>query len=273
MDGNNAGLDAYTSTWKVQPNLASFYLNWNSKVPALMRTYANQGRQIQVALSTKISAGSYVTWAAIARGTYDSQIISTIKSLNALGTRVLLSLDVEPDGQYTGGGGVAPGQTPAQYVAAANHVADLIHANATHVQSLVWLAGYKDAATEASFLPARSKLDNVGWDPYMNGNYDPSTTPSQLFARFINSVLIPYGYGSVPRHILETGIKTDRFSNGKSFSAQNQISFYQGIPAAMQYDDISSVVWFRDNSGHNNYVPTDSSIDKAFAQVVAQIVG
>jgi hypothetical protein len=237
-----------------------------------MKTYASQGREIQAELSTKISAGSWVTWSDIAQGTYDSHIVSLIKSLDALGTPVLLALDVEPDGQYDGGTGVAPGQTPAQYVAAANHVADLIHANATHVESLVWLAGYRDAATEASFLPALSKLDNVGWDPYLTGSHAASETPTHLFATFIDNVLIPHGYGNVPRHILETGIQTDPAANGKTFSSADQINFFNAIPAAMTTDNIQSVIWFRDNSGTHDYIPTNSSVDQAFATMTHNLL-
>jgi hypothetical protein len=272
MSGNNSGLNSYTSGWSVQPNLASFYLNWNSTVPALMKTYASQGREIQVELSTKIVAGSWVTWNDVAKGTYDAHIVSLIKSLDALGTPVMLALDVEPDGQYQGGTGVAPNQTPAQYVAAADHFADLIHANSTHVQSLVWLAGFKDAATSASFLPAHSKIDNIGWDPYMTGSYSASETPAQLFSRFITTVLVPYGYGDIPRHICETGIKTDSFSSGNAFSTQTQIAFMEGIPAAMSADDIDSVMWFRDNAGAHDYIPTSSSVDQTFAKMVDNLL-
>ncbi len=273
MAGNNAGLDSYTAGWPAKPNVASFYLNWNSSVPSLMKTYAGQGREIQAELATKTGSGSWVTWADVASGTYDAHIISLIHGLDALGVPVMLSLDNEPDAKATSGTGeVAPGQTAAQYVAAANHVADLIHANSTHVQSLVWLAGFKDAATSASFLPAHSKLDNVGWDPYMTGTHATSETPTQLFATFINTVLIPNGYGDIPRHILETGIKTDAFSNGKSFSTTNQIGFFAGIPAAMAADNIDSVIWFRDDSGAHDYVPTDASVDKAFAAMVLDLL-
>lgn len=273
MAGNNSGLDSYTSSWPVKPNAVSFYLNWGQKVPSNMKVYATQGRQIQIALQTKISSGSWARWTDIAKGTYDAQIVTLIKSLDALDTRVLLALDVEPDANINGGGGVAPGQTPAQYVAAANHVADLIHANSTHVQSLVWLAGFQSAATEASFLPALSKLDNVGWDPYKTGSYSASETPTAIFARFINSVLVPYGYGGVSRHILETGIKTDKSSKGTTFDTQTQQNFFSQIPAAMSADKISSVIWFRDNAGTHDYIPTNSSVDRTFESMVQQLLG
>jgi hypothetical protein len=275
MSGNNTGLDSYTSGWEAQPNVASFYLNWNSLIPSLMKTYAAEGRQIQVRLSTKISAGNYVLWKDIAAGAYDSRITTVVKQLDALGVPVLLSLDSEPDGQYDAGSGsgVAQGQSPAQYVAAATHFADLIHANSTRVESLVWLAGFRDATTEASFLPKVSKMDNVGWDPYLTGSHSASETPAQLFSRFIDTVLAPNGYGNVPRHILETGIKTDAFSDGGSFSTQDQINFYNGIPAAMRSENIESVVWFRANSGNHDYIPTDSSVDQAFAAMTEGLLG
>ena len=277
MSGNNAGLDAYTAGWKAQPNIASFYLNWNSSLPALMNTYAGQGRTLQVSFSTKSTDGSYVRWSDIAAGTYDDRIVSMITSLDALGVRVLLSLDVEPDAQYdaqsdasgTNTPGVAPGQTPAQYVAAADHFADLIHAHSTHVRSLVWLAGFKDAATSASFLPAHAKIDNIGWDPYKNGDHPVSETATQLFARFIETVLIPSGYGDVPRHIDETGIQTDAWPSGGQFTTAQQSAFFDGIPAAMAADDISSVIWFRADSGNHAYIPTDPAVDQQFGSMVA----
>jgi hypothetical protein len=276
MSGNNSGLDSYTSGWAVQPNVASFYLNWNSSVPSLMKSYAGQGREIQVSLMTKISAGNWVTWNSIANGSQDAHIIAMIKALDALGTRVLLSLDCEPDAQYDVGGttpGVAQGQTPAQYVAAANHVADLVHANSTHVESSVHLAGFRTPALEASFLPAHAKLDNIEWDPYKTGSHPVSETATQLFATYINNVLVPYGYGDTPRHINETGIMTDTFSNGGSFTTQTQIDFYNSIPAAMATDHIESVIWFRANSGAHDYIPTDPTVDQAFAAMTAKTLG
>jgi hypothetical protein len=241
-----------------------------------MKTYTAQGREIQVRLGTKSSTGSYVTWADIAGGRYDSHLVSVIKSLEAMGVRVLASLDSEPDAQYdashdAGGSntpGVMPGQTPAQYVAAADHFADLIHANTTHVESLVWLAGFKDAATTASFLPAHSKLDNIGWDPYKTGSHSADETPTQLFATFIDTVLVPYGYDDIPRHITETGIDTGR-DGVVVWTTEQQIAFWQALPDAMTADDIESVVWFRDNSGRLDYIPTDPSVDQAFAAMVA----
>jgi hypothetical protein len=77
----------------------------------------------------------------------------------------------------------------------------------------------------------------------------------------------------VPRHILETGIKTDAFSDGGSFSTQDQINFYNGIPAAMRSENIESVVWFRANSGNHDYIPTDSSVDQAFAAMTEGLLG
>jgi hypothetical protein len=274
MSGSNSGLDAYTAGWPEQPNLASFYLGWNTTVGSIPKIaqYAGEGRTLQLELATKYSTG-YALWADIAKGTYDAHIIGVIRSVDALGVPVMLSLDNEPDAKATSGTGeVAAGQTAAQYVAAANHFADLIHANSTRVESLVWIAGFNSAATSTSFLPAHAKLDNVGWDPYKTGTHAASETPTQLFATFINSVLIPSGYADVPRHILETGIKTDPFSSGGSFSTQTQIDFMKGIPAAMAADKIDSVTWFRANSGAHDYIPTDPTVDQAFKTMVAGLL-
>jgi len=123
LPGNNAGLSSYTGGWATQPTIAAFYLQWDSTVPPVMQSAAAEGRMLQVGFSTRSTDGAYVRWSDIARGTYDSHIVAMVKSLDALGVPVMMALDVEPDGQYDKTGHVAPGQTPAQYVAAADHVA------------------------------------------------------------------------------------------------------------------------------------------------------
>jgi hypothetical protein len=271
MSGNNSGLDSYTSGWSVKPDVGSFYVNWPGSVPTLMSTYAGHGRSIQVELTSKISAGNFVTWADIAAGKYDTQVISYIKKLDGLGAPVMLALENEPDLRISDSTKAAPGQTAAQYVAAANRVADLIHANSTHVESLDWLAG-GNASNAANFLFAKSKMDNVCWDPYKKGT-ELSDTATTLWAKFINNVLIPKGYDQIPRHICESGIKVDTFSNGGSYTTQQEIDFYKGWPAAMTANKIVSAVWFRSNSGQHDYIPTDPSVDQAFATMVSNTLG
>lgn len=270
MSGNNTGLNAYTAGWPKQPNAGSFYCSWNTTVAGtpLMSTYASQGRWLHVELATRISGSNYVTWADIASGTYDAHLISFITALDALGTTVYLSLDNEADIKATSGTGeVAPGQTAAQYVAAANHLFDLIHAHSTNVKAMVWLAG-GTPNTAKNFLPAHSKLDAVGWDPYKTGTHKADTATS-LFAAFINAVLVPAGYADIPRHINESGIVVGALATGGSYSTQDQIDFYNGWPAAMDANQIVCAVWFRANSGAHPYIPTDPSVDAAFEAMVA----
>jgi hypothetical protein len=264
----NTPVDTLTASWPTKPNLGSFYMGWNVTVAStpLMATWAGQGRVLQVELAT----GTSIFWADIATGTYDAKILSFINSLDNLGTRVLLSLDNEADLKISNGQ-AASGQTAAQYKAAANRMADLIHGNADNVESSCWLAG--SGANVASFLPDVGKLDNVGWDPYKVGTHPASETPTQTFAAFITNTLVPNGYSAVKRHIFETGIKTDLFTSGGSFTVAQQIAYYQGIPAAMDANQIESVIWFRANSGSHNYIPTDVTVDNAFRDMLDAAVG
>lgn len=275
MSGSNSGLDALTSSWPTKPNLASFYMGWNVTIAstAKIAQYANEGRVIQMELATRTGTSSYVLWSDIAAGVHDAHIINFINTADNLGTRVMLSLDNEPELKATSGTGeVAPGQTAAQYKAAANRFADLIHANATNVESLMWYASGNTSGA-INWMPTVTKLDNVGWDPYKRGDHPVSETATQLFATFINNVLIPNGYGSVKRHILETGIKVDAFSNGGSFDVPTQIAFYRGFPAAMDALSIESIIWFRANSGAHDYIPLDSSVDDAFRDMLDAAIG
>jgi hypothetical protein len=40
----------------------------------------------------------------------------------------------------------------------------------------------------------------------------------------------------------------------------------------MAANDIDSVIWFRANSGAHDYIPTDPSVDQAFATMVDNLL-
>jgi hypothetical protein len=285
MSGNNNGLETYESSWPTKTNCNTYYVTWtgnssspNWTPPSHMSVAAGQGHTIMLEMDSKqATGGPWVTWANIASGSLDSFIIDFLDELDALGVPVYLSLENEADLKWDAGDGkVAPGQTTAQYKAACDKVYDLIHANTTNVHSLLWLAG-GTASRAIAMLPTKSKLDAISWDPYKKGT-ECSLNTSQVLNRFIANVLIPTGYDTVPkRFITETGIKVNAFNGTQcgitQFPTSTQIDYYNGIPGAMDANDIDGVVWFRTNSGAHPYIPTDPAVDAAFRDMVDNTLG
>lgn len=274
--GNNSDLASYTSGWPTAPNAVTFYFNWGANLnPAsqpLLNQYAEENRLIHIAMLSKITSTSWITWQNFANGMYDSAMISQLQKIDALpADRIIVSFDNEPDNSNPTAH--APNQTAASYKAAANRFYTLLRATCgPHVENNIHFAG-GNASLCRSMLADHNKLENVSWDPYKVGTDPVGQTATQCFQAFINNVLQPAGYLDIPRHITETGIKVDTFSNGGSFDVATQIAFYQGWPAAIDACSLESVIWFCSNSGQHDYIPTDNSVKNAFRDMLDATIG
>lgn len=267
QSGNNTSpdLDTTTAGWPTQPNLASFYFNWGSNFSnnTKLLEYSGQDRVLLVAFLQKVTGGGFVLWDEMASGSQDAAIITMLGYLNALSaSRIIVTLDNEPDNGNTSAH--PSSQTAAEYKAAAERFFGLVADNTdVHVEPGLHFAGGNTTLVK-SMMPTAAKITNLGWDPYKTGSHAVSETPTQLFQSFINNVIVPLGLEDKSRHIMETGIKTDTFSNGGSFTVATQEQFYTDIPAGMDANQIESVLWFRADSGQHNYIPTDPAVDQAF---------
>jgi hypothetical protein len=274
--GNNSDLNSYCSGWPTQPNAVSFYFNWGANLnpgsQPLLNQYASENRMIHIALLQKITSTSWVLWNEVANGSRDSELISQLTKIDALpADRIIVSYDNEPDNGNTTAHPAS--QTSAQYKAAAEHFYDLVQAHTgDHVEANVHFAGGNTSKVMA-MMPAHNKMQNVSWDPYKVGTDPVSQTATQCFQAFINNVLTPMGYADIPRHITESGIKVDTFSNGGSFNVATQIAFYQGWPDAIDACNLDSAIFFCSNSGQHDYIPTDNSVKNAFRDMLDTAVG
>jgi hypothetical protein len=250
---------------------ASFYVAHGATLPAAVEAAAKAGQDIVIEISSQKSGG-YDTWAAFAKGAFDADLARHRDALAALATKygveVFASFENEPD-EKVSNNQAATGQTAAQYVAAANHWGDLC--KGAKVVPLVWLAGNKATATD--FLPDIAKIRAVSWDPYKTGT-KTTMDASALFKAFA-AKLDAKGWTAdkARRLISETGIKVDAFSGGGSYTVADQTKFWAQIPAAAKAAGVELVIWFRANSGAHDYIPTDASIDPAFAAMAASVTG
>lgn len=284
MSSNMGPVDGYESSWPTKTNIGSFYFVWGANLnsgaqPDLYDYCSRQNYVIHIAMLTKLNNTSWVRWDDIANGVYDSNIVSQLQKINNIplgaGTKIIVSFDNEPDnGNATAH---APNQTAAEYAAGAIHFFDLLNANCgPKIETGIHFAGgnqsFCNTVLSSGGSALHTRLENVGWDPYKKGT-ETTLNCTQLWAEFINGVLIPRGFDDIPRHITETGIKTDVFSNGGQYTTAQQITFYQQWPAALAANNIKSAIWFRSNSGQHNYIPTDSAVDDAFRDMVDSYLG
>lgn len=284
MGSNMAPVDNYESGWPTKTNIGSFYFVWGANLnsgsqPDLYDWCSRDNQVIHIAYMTKLNNTSWVRWDDIASGTYDSNITSQLTKINNIplgtNTKIIVSFDNEPDnGNVTAH---APNQTAQQYASGALHFFDMVHSICgPKVETGIHFAGgnqsFCNTVLTSGGSSLHSKLDNVGWDPYKKGT-ETTLNCTQLWAEFINGVLIPRGFDDIPRHITETGIKTDVFSNGGQYTTAQQITFYQQWPAALAANNIKSAIWFRSNSGQHDYIPTDSAVDNAFRDMVDSYLG
>ena len=113
-------------------------------------------------------AGSYLRWADIAAGQYDtSVVIPQAQRLKAYGKPVMLGIDHEMDISYPKHG------SPADYRAMYRHIHDVFAAQG--VTNVVWVwdvtgwLGSNRGDLVKSFYPGDGLVDWIGYDPYNSG--------------------------------------------------------------------------------------------------------
>lgn len=263
--GNNKDTLSYVGK---TPNIMSFYIQWGAGLPSTLTAAAKSGAVIQVAQLAKVNSTTFKRWADIANGVYDNELIDQIQKYENIaltyGVEVWLSFENEADARINNSGKSAPNQTPGEYVAAANHFADLVTRYAPHVQNSVWLAGFGAFDTVKKFLPSKSKFAHLGWDPYKTGTHPQGDGVYETAKRFYDGVVVPNGWDGKRLHLYETGIVVD-----KGFDVANQADYYNTMMEDMaKIKNLESVTIFCSNSGGKNYVPTSDTVKKAMTRAV-----
>lgn len=237
-----------------QFNVVNSYHDWsnsgsNGQFPdATEKLEIASGHILFFSWDATIYGGSAINWAPIAAGNYDSSVIDPEAArLKALGsTKVFMDFDHEMDGSADASKG-----TPADYVAAAQHVYNRFVADGVTNVVWVWTVTGSNTAYDAQYYPGDSYVDWIGWDPYNFDGCGHSTTwkdPTTTFGSFYNWIdagNLGVGAESKPRFLPEYG--TDQDSSDPTRAGD----WYAAVPGVLQTDfpKIKAVTLFDASSG------------------------
>jgi mannan endo-1,4-beta-mannosidase len=199
------GVDQFAQAIGRQPNLVSYYSDWDERFQAgFVTAAARHGAITLIQIDPKLIDGDSVSLAAIAAGHYDAYLRSYAARVKAFGGKVILSFGHEMNGSWYSWGYL---NTPPKFFTAAwRHLVTVFReAGASNV---IWLWTVNVINTNVnplipnpvSWWPGSSYVNWVAIDGYYT---QPSQSFSQLFGPTVVAVraLTP----NDPMLIAETG--------------------------------------------------------------------
>jgi PKD repeat protein len=201
------------------------------------------------------------TYASIASGAEDAGLIKQAQGVASINEPVYVTFEHEPDVKTK----VSRG-TPAQFVAAWQHVHDLFVANGATNALWVWVTTgwYLNIPRYPGLYPGNSYVDWISWEAYASTAC--GTGRNQLSSTFADAAGPVYDWlhdgqaaaagidVSKPEMISEYGAQYDSGNPGA------QGAWYQGIPQALktQFPDIKAVTKWDSPGGNCKYAMNTS---------------
>jgi beta-mannanase len=192
----------------------------------------------------------------IAAGVYDSYLTSFGQQIAAYGHPVMMTFAHEMNADwYPWGLGGTEGVTPAQWVAAWDHVVTVVDAAAPGLVDWVWAPNdeqARGAGSVAAYWPGDKYVDTVGIDGYLHTD---SATYQSIFGRTVADIR---ALTSRPIWIAETGLNVD------ATTAARLTSYVAAVRAA----GIQGLLYF--DTGASTLTDAD---DEALAQAINSPAG
>jgi len=197
----------------------------------------------------------------IAHGSQDAFLIAKAAAIKAFGEPVFLRYKWEFNLPDTSNGRLDCHDpvrdqngyfTPPEFIAAYQHIHDLMIAQGATNIAWVWNASTL-GVSGIPYFPGDSYVDWVGID-----DYDRNSTGTSIFSEPY-SLYAPVGNGSHPVIVAETGaVQSD------------QVNFFDSLPAALQtqYPHIKALSYFDAAGPADNYTLTGAGLE-AFARFAA----
>jgi hypothetical protein len=210
----------------------------NGEIPNVGDQTLINGGRIQLAdwQSRIFSSGAVVSWSQISSGAEDNSIIipqaQRIKAIAP--TKIFLTFESEMNDVATHP--VATYGTPAEYVAAYQHIYNVFKAQG--VSNVVWVWDTTGSSTSfstmASFYPGDAYVDWIGYDPYnfyTCNNDETWKTPATTIGTYYNWVTagnLGVGAETKPMILDEYG------SHDDPADATHNEDWYDSLPAAVE---------------------------------------
>jgi beta-mannanase len=194
----------------VRPMIANYYSGWGESFKAdFARAAAADGMETFAEIEPwncgRCGPAGYPSMTDIAAGKYDGYLTEFGAQIRAYGSVVLVTFAHEMNARwYPWGQGGAGGVTPAQWVAAWDHVVTVVSNAAPGLVTWVWAPNVvRGAGPVTPFWPGRQYVGMVGVDGYLGSDGD---TYASVFGPTVAEIR---ALTSTPIWIAETGLNID----------------------------------------------------------------
>lgn len=207
-DGNPVGTWDGAKLFSAAPVKSVTYFNaWLGPFPTVLNQLAGQnGATVYLNLEPQNTwgGGPDPKLTDIAKGSADSYLTSIGNAIKAGGNDVWVTFAHEMNGDWYPWGRQA--YTPAQWIAAWNHVVQVIRAAAGGHAKMVWCPNNNDVSPVTPYWPGAANVDIAGFDGYLNTDH-----PGATYASFVAPTVaeIRTLTTSLPIWNAETGVSTD----------------------------------------------------------------
>lgn len=234
-------------------DLTRTYSRWDSPVPpAAVVAAVARGRTPVWSVSPQTTSGTKHSWASIAAGDRDADIVAHARGVAALGVPVFLVFQHEPD--HASGHG-----TPAEYRDAYRHYVEVFRAEGVTDVAWTWVmtpgsfGSTPSTAGADAYYPGDDVVDWIGLDPYnwfgcMPGGPTTWRPLSEAIAPF-RAWARPHGK---PLMLAEVGTVEDPDRPGRKAQwwddAMTTLAGSPEVKAVLAFDAVGSCSWLLDSS-------------------------
>lgn len=257
--GNEGDVDTYAAGWPL--TVESFYENHAARVKGTPEIEAalKKGRDVIVAIDTKVNATTWTAFSDVATGAIDTDLTAWGTDLAALlakypGRRAWTAIAHEAEN-----GGRNPADTASSFLAMRKRFSGLMRGHGISVD--YWAA----SGMNKTFYGDKADVDLVTGDRYYRGTDKHGQTMTQTLQPFVDT-LNAVGWGDVPRGLTETGIVVNKFTSAE------QTAWWQSAPAAVATHKLTLFIAFQDDRDLE-YVPTDPAVKTAIQGVYTTLTG
>jgi hypothetical protein len=207
---NSASFDAATvNALPVKPQIVNYYAGWSQ---GFNTAFAKAAYADNVETFVEMEpwncwncAGGTPAMTDIAAGKYDSYLTSFGQQVRAFGHPVMVTFAHEMNAAwYPWGNGGSEHTTPAQWIAAWDHVVTVVNAAAPGLVNWIWVPNVETGATAVTpYWPGAKYVNSVGLDGYLGGS---NITFAMMYSQTLTHIK---ALTSLPAWIAETGLNQD----------------------------------------------------------------
>jgi hypothetical protein len=234
---NSASFDAaVVNALPVKPRIVNYYAGWDQGfntgfAKAAYADHVETFVEMEPWNCGNCGRASTPAMTAIAAGKYDSNLTSFGKQVRAFGHPVMVTFAHEMNAPwYPWGKGGSEHTTPAQWIAAWDHVVKVVNAAAPGLVTWIWVPNVETGASAVTpYWPGAKYVNAVGLDGYLGAG---NITFKMMYAQTLTHIKT---VTSLPVWIAETGLNQDA-TTGPRLAAYIAAAHAAGITGMLYFN-------------------------------------